>query len=266
MSRPWEQPYSERFAGRLPKVFVGFVAFGDIDPQILESTAHWCFQAGSRYSGVFEIHWGCATRREQYRARNTLVEEAQKQEADFLLMLDDDHLLSDCPDILGHFFREEKPMQGGLYVQRREDKSQPVIVKYDEAKREAGWCSWDEVPVDGGPVDVLGGGVNWCDMTIFDFLKQPHWWPYPADRREVTFLPDQALGLDLQLSIGCKKLGIQPWLNGNVRVGHMIHERTVLRPPQVTGPVECTACGGLASSTTKGEWECMTCKAQLRAA
>lgn len=259
MTRPWDEPYAQRFAGRKPRIGIGFVGYADIYAEVFSSWVIWSMYVGKRYGEIFEIEWIPIGKKEQYRARNYIVERAQISGCDFLLMVDDDHTISDCPDILMHFYREAKPLQGGLYVQRRDDKSQPVIVNYDDVKQKATWATWEQVPVKGGAVDVLGGGVNWIDMRVFDFLKQPHWFPFPADRREVAFLPDQALGLDLQLSLGCKALGIEPWLNGNVAVGHVMNERTILRPPGLDIG-RCQKCDGLIAPNPDG-FSCMVCEA-----
>lgn len=267
MLRPWEEPYSERFKNRLPKVYIGFVAFGDIYPEVFESAIHWAFQAGARYKGVFEFAWAQEpfAKKEQYRARNAMVLEAQKAGADFVLTLDDDHTLADCPDIVGHFFREEKPLQGGLYVQRTDQFEQPVIAKQIAPGR-YGWCKYEEIPAyPGGPVEVLGGGVNWIDCRLMDFMKQPHWWPMPSDRREVIWLPDERYGLDLQLCIKAAELGVQPWLNRNVELGHVVHERNILRPRGKEANARCTVCGGLAIHD-KDRWRCNSCNSELQAA
>jgi len=265
MGRAWEKPYVERFALRPPRVYIGVVAFGDIYSEVYESGLHWAFQAGARYKGQFELFFAVASRKEQYRARNSLVLEAQRSGADFMLMLDDDHTLADCPDILGEFYREEKPLQGGLYVQRTNEFEQPVIARRDE-KGQYVWCDYDEIPAyPGGPVEVLGGGVNWIDMIVFDFMKQPHWWPYPHDRREVAWLPDERYGLDLQLCIRAQELGITPWLNRRVSLGHVTTERNVLRPQGQQGNVICPRCKGLAIHD-QDRWRCNTCQSELAAA
>lgn len=265
--KPWEQPYSERFKNRLPKVCIGFIAFGDIYPEVMVSAVHWSLQAGRRYNGVFELFWAQeeVARKEQYRARNTLAIEAQKMGADFVVMLDDDHTIADCPDMLGHFLREEKPLQGGLYVQRTDEVEQPVVCRRDEKGRYV-WCKYDEIPpFPGGPVEVLGGGINWIDCRMLDFMQQPHWWPYPSDRREVTWLPNERYGLDLQLCIKAQELGVTPWLNRHVEVGHVVHERAILRPRGKEQNVRCTHCGGVAIHD-QDIWRCNTCNSELKAA
>jgi SAM-dependent methyltransferase len=262
VTKPWEVPYAERFAGRKPRVCLGVVAFGDIAPETFESAVFWAFHNGRRYSDRFEVMFAMATKREQYRARNALVQEAMQQRADFLLMVDDDHTLMDAPDMIADFFKAEKPVQGGLYVQRRNDKIQPVLQHYD---RERGTCRWygmHELPKESGPVDILGGGINWIDMTVFDFLADSFWWPYPQDERKVWFKPHPKYGLDLHFSIKVKEeLGIQPWLNLDVKVGHVSHERAVIRPPGMPGLNLCDACDGLSS--WDGEtWVCHTCESR----
>lgn len=265
--RPWEEPYAERFKDRLPRVYIGFVAYGDIYPEVFLSAIHWAMQAGARYHGKFEFFWAQEqfAKKEQYRARNAMVLEAQKAGADFVLTLDDDHTLADCPDMVGHFFREEKPLQGGLYVQRTDQFEQPVVARLDERNRYV-WCKYDEIPeFPGGPVEVLGGGVNWIDCRLLDFMRQPHWWPYPHDRREVTYLPDERYGLDLQLCIRAKELGVTPWLNRRVEVGHVVHERNVLRPRGKEGNASCPRCTGLM--VHEGDrWVCNTCQTEAKAA
>lgn len=264
--RPWEVPYSTRFANRKPRVCIGFLAFGDIAAEVLESAMFWAFYNGRTYADQFEVHFAMATRREQYRARNALVQEAQKVNADFILMLDDDHTLMDCPDLLKHFYEEEKPFQGGLYVQRRKDKIQPVIQKWN---RETGICDWvnmeDLPPFPGGPVDVLGGGVNWIDMSVFDFLADPFWWPYPSNERVVWFKPHPMYGLDLHLSMRIQEqCKIQPWLNRKVVLGHVTSEREIVRPAESPGHQLCTACDGVLS-WYDGSWHCNICeKVQLQ--
>ena len=114
-------------------------------------------------------------------------------------------------------------------------------------------------------MDVLGGGLNWIDMTVFDFMSDPFWWPFPADERKVWFKPHPRYGLDMQFCIKVKEeLGIEPWLNRKVEVGHVFHERQVIRPPGKMGNAWCDACDGVAS-WTNGEWVCQTCETRRAA-
>tara|TARA_R110000868_G_scaffold3130_4_gene20789 strand:+ start:2371 stop:3192 length:822 start_codon:yes stop_codon:yes gene_type:complete len=267
--RPWEESYAERFKDRLPKVYIGFIAYGDIYPEVFLSAIHWAFQAGARYKGKFEFCWAQEpfAKKEQYRARNSLTLEAQKAGADFVLTLDDDHTLADCPDIVGHFFREEKPLQGGLYIQRTDEIEQPVICKSLGGDK-YGFCSYEELPpYPGGPVEVLGGGVNWIDARLLDFMQEPHYWPpnTAPEGRTPLFLPNTKYGLDLQLCRAATALGVTPWLNRNVELGHVVHERSILRPRGKEGNAICPQCTGLMIHD-RDRWRCNTCQTEAQAA
>ena len=260
--KPWEVPYSERFKDRLPRVCLAFVAYGDIAPEVFGSALRWALQAGDRYKGRYEIFMprdGAGTRREQYRARNSLADEARRMGADFILFLDDDHTLSDCPEILDVFFAEEKPLQGGLYVQRRADKIQPVITHYDDVTGMCTWATMDELPAfPGGPVGVLGGGCNWIDVSLLDFMLEPFWWPYPDENRRVNFVPHPIYGLDMHFCIKASRLGVQPWLNRRVQIGHVRTEHEVIYPPGMVSEKVCDHC----DETAKWEddrWVCSGC-------
>lgn len=232
--RPWEVPYATRFAGRKPRVAVGFIAFGDICPESFISNLEWAYKTGRDYGHQFEVFIGTAERREQYRARNNIIDVAREACADFVLMVDDDHTLADAPHLIRDFFNEEKPLQGALYAQRNPDGAEhPVIQKHDPATGIIDWCGYAELPAGNGPVDILGGGVHWLDMTLVDFMDQPFHWPFPKDDRRVVFIPEQRYGLDINFCLRAKReLGVQPWLNRKVCVGHVLHEREVIRPMQ----------------------------------
>ena len=224
-----QEPYSERFKDRKPRIFVGVVAYGDVDAQILESWVHWAMYAGKNYSERFEISFGIAHKMEQYRARNKLIKEAIEHDADFLLMIDDDHTVHDCIDMIDKFYDLEKPVQGGLYIQRRDDRLVPVVMKYDQNDT-IRFLEMDELPTEPGPVDVTGGGINWIDMKIMYFLTEPWWWPNPYKPENVVFLPKIRFGLDINFCMKVKReLDIDTWLNTNVRVGHLVAERRIVR-------------------------------------
>jgi hypothetical protein len=226
-----QAPYSERFAGRKPKIFIGLVAYGSIYPEVMTSWVLWSIGLGAKYADRFELYFGMASKREQYRARNYLIQEAQLAGADFLLMIDDDHTVSDCPDMLEHFFDLEKPIQTALSVQRgRGGDIRPTVLHVDDK----GHCDFyraDEVPAEPCPVDASGGGCTWVDMWLFDFMSQPFWFPFPEAGERVTFIPEPRYGLDINFCIRARKLlGVETWLNTNVVLGHVINERDIVRP------------------------------------
>lgn len=195
----------------------------------------WLAQVVAALKGKVHLSIGMATRKEQYRARNSLVGQAEIEGADFLLMIDDDQTLHNCPDMIEKFYELGKPIAGGLYYQRG-GCYHPVVMK--EFLGVSGSTRYrflrpDELPKEPGPVDVLGGGCHWLDMTTLARFKQPHWWPYPE---EVVYVPDPTYGLDVDFCRKAKALGYECWLHPDVKLGHLATEREILdektRPSQ----------------------------------
>lgn len=224
-------PYAERFKDRKPRIAIGLVAYGAVDPEITMSWAMWAMATGARYHDKFEVFFCVAAKKEQYRARNYLVYQARQVDADFLLQVDDDHTISDCPDLLEQFYSLEKPIQTAVGCQRgKGENAKPTVLKID-ANGVCDFYTNEELPTEPAPVDASGGGCNWCDMWVFDFMDEPFWWPFPNKQDAVTFVPDPRYGLDINFCIQAKRrLGLQTWLNTNVVLGHMMNEREIIRP------------------------------------
>jgi hypothetical protein len=233
--RSKNENWNERFANRLPHVFVGIVAFQDIPHEIYLSHMLWAIQLGARLKGQFRVSFGMATRKEQYRARNFLVGQAEKEGADFLLMIDDDQTLHEHPDIVEKFYELGQPIAGALYYQRG-GAFHPVIMKEFRGAggtRRYRFVKPSELPTKPAPVDVLGGGCNWFDVPTLGRFKQPHWWPYPSQE---VFVPNPDYGLDVEFCQKARDMGLECWLDPSIIVGHLTHDREVIdassRPAQ----------------------------------
>jgi len=227
------EEWNERFENRPPHVYVGICSFGDIPSEIYESHMLWALQQGARHFGKFAVSFGMSRRSEQYRARNKLIRYAQQEGADFMLMIDDDQTLHDCPDIIDKFWELGQPIAGGLYYNRG-GLYWPVVMKEFEGAngmKQARFMSRDEIPTEPAPVDVLGGGCHWVDMEVFDKLKEPHFWPFPADDDggpEVVYYPHPRYGLDIHFCMKARASGYECWLHPGVKLGHLKHEREVI--------------------------------------
>jgi hypothetical protein len=225
--------WNERFADRPPHVYVGICAFADIPHEIYLSHVLWALQQGARHLGKFAISFGMATRSEQYRARNKLIRAAHTGGADFLLMIDDDQTLHECPDIIDKFWELGQPIAGGLYYNRG-GAYLPVVMKEHKGPggiRHARFMRHEELPTEPAPVDVLGGGCHWVDMKVFDKLKEHHFWPFPADEGGGPFevyYPHPQLGLDVYFCMRVRDLGYECWLHPGVKLGHLVHEREIV--------------------------------------
>jgi hypothetical protein len=225
--------WNDRFSNRPPHVFVGICSFGEIPHEIYLSHVLWALQAGKHYSGRFAVSFGMATRSEQYRARNKLIREAHAGGADFLLMIDDDQTLHECPDIIDKFYELGQPIAGGLYYNRG-GAYWPVVMKEFKGPnglRNVRFMRHEELPTEPAPVDVLGGGCHWVDMRVFDKLKEPHFWPFPAEDGGgplEVYYPDPRLGLDVHFCMKARDKGYECWLHPDVKLGHLRHEREII--------------------------------------
>jgi hypothetical protein len=193
----------------------------------------WALQQGALCHGKVALSFGMTTRSEQYRARNKLIRAAQKEGADFMLMIDDDQTLHDCPDIIWKFWELGQPVAGGLYYNRG-GLYWPVVMKEFEGAngiKQARFMTHEELPTEPAPVDVLGGGCHWVEMSVFDHLREPHFWPFPADDGGgplEVYYPHPQFGLDIHFCQKARAAGYECWLHPGVKLGHLRHEREVV--------------------------------------
>lgn len=217
-----------------PKISVGICSYGDIPHEAFESFMYWFGQSCARLKDRAELYLTVSNRKEQYRARNFLVEAAQEYGADYLLMLDDDQTPGDCPDMIDKFLELGKPIMGGLYFQRG-GLYHPVVMKEHavDGERRYRFLHPNELPTEPAPVDVVGHGCHFLDMKVFDKLKHPTHWPFP---REVAFVPDEDFGMDVHFCQAARDAGYEVWLHPGVHIGHVSIDRSTVRagtrPPQ----------------------------------
>lgn len=223
--------YGERFADRKPRILVGLVAFGDIDPEVVLSWIGWTGYTAKHYGDQLEVQFIGGLRKEQYRARNYIAEAACDNDFDFCLFVDDDQMVADCPDMLKHFLEEGKPMQCALAFQRNMEGFQNPTVYHavfdDEGRRTFKQYTREELPSEPCAVDYSGGGCTWVDVTLLKKMLVNWWWPIPA--RVMYGGPNPEVGLDLFFCQRVKTQGEEVWLNTKVKTGHMQHERKVVR-------------------------------------
>lgn len=218
----------------LPKISVAICSFGDIPHECFQSFMVWWGTSCARYKGRFELFLTVSNRKEQYRARNQIVEDALAGGADYVLMLDDDQMPDLCPDMIGMFYELGKPLAGGLYFQRGGLYHPVVMREYEiDGERRYRFFHPEELPSEPAIVDVVGHGCHWVAREVLEKLKAPTHWP---DSREVCFYPDESYGLDVDFCYRAKKAGYPIWLHPGVHIGHISIARSSVdwstRPPQ----------------------------------
>lgn len=207
----------------MPKatIAIGVPCYREVAPEILEDWMRFAYYCGRRMPD-YDFFLAIKTKSEQFRARNAIVQAAQQVNADWLLMLDDDMVISpDAPfgvseaygfleKMLGH----GKDVCGALYYQRGGHCSAVLMTKSGD--RGYRFLRDDELVGGLQRVDVAGGGCLLVNMRVFDKIPQPY------------FAPEHEFGTDIQLCRKATEAGFEVWADTSIELGHLKNERTIV--------------------------------------
>lgn len=204
-------------------VFIGIPAYSSVPGETLEDYMRFAYHLGRRNT-EYDFCLGIKTKSEQFRARNSIVEAAISVGADYLFMLDDDHVIdwfgtqgpTDAYDIVKKLIAHNKPIVGALYYHRG-GECLPVLMK--EGK-DGGFYYLRDDEVTGGlqEVAVQGGGCMLIDMNVFSRIPSP--W----------FEPEFQFGTDVQICKKVREEGLSVWCDTSIVVGHVKSTREVITP------------------------------------
>lgn len=187
----------------------------------------FAFYLGRRYQ-EYDFFLAVRGKKEQFRARNSIIEEALRVDTDYIFMLDDDQIIdiewTELPSsryeflrkLIGHLENDpKKGIVGALYYQRNDKDCYPLIM---QKNKNGEYFLLSHLEIAGGlqKVDVTGGGAMLIRKEVFDKIPSP--W----------FEPEFDLGTDIQI---CKKVaeaGFTIWCDTSVEIGHTRSEREVL--------------------------------------
>lgn len=205
--------------------------YGDVAPEVLEDYGRFLFHLGRRMP-QYDFCSGIRTKAEQFRARNQIVEAAQLQCCDYLLMLDDDMIINshgtngfsqdgqivgdDCYGFLEQLIAHDKDIIGALYYLKGGACSPVLMAKSGER----GYRFLRDEEITGGlqQVDVAGGGCLLVKMSVFDHLPSPY------------FGPEFEYGTDVQLCRAAAEKGYTIWADTSIVLGHLKATRTIVSP------------------------------------
>lgn len=203
------------------KIVIGCPCYGKVDPELLEDWIRWAYHCGRRLP-QFDFFTAIKTKSEQFRARNAIVEAAVQVGADYLLMIDDDMIISTenmvGPDnsysLLEKLLSHKKDICGVRYYQR-EGECNVVLMLAGDGK---GYRFLRDDEVTGGlqRVDVAGGGCLLINMKVFDKIKQPY------------FQPEFQYGTDIQLCRAAAEAGFEVWADTSIELGHLRSSKVVV--------------------------------------
>ena len=216
-----------------PKILIGSPAFSGIQPEAQQSFMAMVFRCG-RDLPQYDFAVKIETKREQFRARNALVDAAIAADFTHLLMLDDDMIVP--PDLLARLLAHDKDLVGALYWQRG-GAFHPVVMK--AITLETGdfhpdyYAASDPIMQRPGlyPVDIIGGGCMLFRVDCFRKISPPYfWW-------------EHSMGTDIAICTRLREAGIQPYIDTSIELGHLSGERPVITRADI--PLALQAMGRL---------------------
>lgn len=194
-----------------PKIMIGVPGFGGVVPQCQENFFGFAFRLG-RDMPEYEFLLRIVIKKEQFRARNNLIDMAIANGCDYLLMLDDDMLIPS--DLLSRLLEHDKDVIGALYWQRS-GAHHPVVL-YDDPKPSGDLgikfaSPFANIMTKRGlyQVDIIGGGCMLFKMHVFDKLKNPYFW-WEAHE-----------GTDIAICRSLRELGYEIWVDTSIELGHL---------------------------------------------
>ncbi len=201
------------------RILIGSPCYGKVDPEILEDWMAFLYHCGRRMP-EYDFFLGIKSKSEQFRARNAIVEAAQQNNCDWILMLDDDMVIDahreghEAYDILKKLIGHDKDICGIRYYQRGGECLPVLMTKLGEKGYR--FLRDDEILNTLQPVDVAGGGCLLIKAKIFDRIPFPY------------FNPEHEYGTDIQLCQQAKLKGFEVWADTSIELGHMRNEKTVV--------------------------------------
>jgi 2-polyprenyl-3-methyl-5-hydroxy-6-metoxy-1,4-benzoquinol methylase len=208
-----------------PKILVAIPGFAGIQPECQESYASMMYHSGRKLSDRYDLGFKVITKREQFRARNHIVNQALASGFDYLLMLDDDHIVPvDLVERLMNHMDEhpEFGMLGVLYYQRG-GTFDPVVMKRLRPDDPEDWSfrfyrQHEDVIANPGlhEVDMVGGGCMMFRTEVFAKLMPPF------------FAPEIDAGTDIQICCRLRDAGVRIACDTSIELGHLANEKQVI--------------------------------------
>ena len=213
-------------------ICIGIVAYDGLDDQVAEDYLRLAFHLGRRCP-EYEFQLAVKGKSEQFRARNAIVKAGIQYGADYIWMLDDDHIFdidqgqtaTSAYDVPVRLVRhlEDNPkigVVGALYYQRGGD-CYPVVM----SERDGLPYFLHQSEISGGmqQVAVTGGGCMMIRTSIFDRIDEP--W----------FAPEHEFGTDIQLGKQVRAAGLEVWCDTGIEIGHLKKEKEIVTSRSLPG-------------------------------
>lgn len=206
-------------------ICIGIVAYNALDDgQVAEDYLSLMYYLGRNHP-EYNFQIALKYKSEQFRARKAIVKAALQNGADYIWMLDDDHIIDqtrgrnpaayDLPvKLVEHMEKDPKiGVVGALYYQRG-DECYPVFMQ--EVDGQPYFMLHSEVTGGMQKVDVTGGGCIMLRASMFDKISEP--W----------FAPEHEYGTDIQICKQARKAGYEVWCDTSLEIGHLLREKIIV--------------------------------------
>ena len=142
-------------------------------------------------------------------ARNLIVDQAIKQECDWIFWIDDDMVIKPDVNIIEKLMAHDKDIVAPLFFAR----SYPYIPMIFKRKTwGTRYCVYDNIidyPKGLLKVDGIGFGCVLTKVEMFKKLAQPYFWA------------NEVFGEDLYFCEGCSRAGVEIYCDTTIDVGHI---------------------------------------------
>ncbi len=200
------------------KVLIGVPGYNGIVPEAMQSFLGMIFRCG-RDLPEYDVAVEIVVKKEQFRARNAIVEAAIGSGCKWLLMLDDDMVVP--PDLVKRLIAHDKDVCGALYFQRG-GAYHPVLlnrVDMEDGRMATRFIgNMDERLTDPGlhKVDIIGGGCMLFKVDVFRKILPPY------------FEWERTLGTDIAICSRLADAGVEIWCDTSMEIGHIREEKQVV--------------------------------------
>lgn len=200
------------------KLLIGIPGFNGIVPEAQHAMLGMVYHCGKTLPQV-TLAVEVVTKKEQFRARNALVDAAIGGHFDWLLMLDDD--MVPPHDLIPRLLAHNRDICGALYYQRG-GHYHPVLLTRTVLEtgemRTTFLAPTDSRITQPGlhPVDIIGGGCMLFKVDCFRKLMPPY------------FEYERVLGTDINICSRFLDAGLQPYVDTTLELGHVRDAREII--------------------------------------
>lgn len=211
------------------RITIGIPCYQDVSGETLDDYMRFAYYLGRRLP-QHEFFLAIKTKSAQHRARNAIVEGALQVGSDYLLFLDDDHVIdwegTSGPNtrygfidkLLAHMEADPKLGVCGVVYYHRGNECRPVLMKEG---RDGGFYYMrdDEIRGELQEVGVQGGGCMLLRMEMFHSIRSP-WFEDES----------HGLGTDVQICKKTREAGFKVCCDTSIQIGHVLSSRMVIHP------------------------------------